>query len=84
MPRFNTFTQIFAVADLAGTCSNYQITFSMKTIHDHQLDAGNIKKTAIEWLSRQPGVNYAIDMSTIGESPLPEPVRTMADGLLST
>jgi len=68
----------FQVPNLVDTCSNYQITFSMKAIHDHKLDLNSIKKVAIEWLSQQPGINYAIDMTKIGELPVAEPVRSMA------
>jgi predicted AlkP superfamily pyrophosphatase or phosphodiesterase len=67
----------FRAENLVDTCSNYQITFSMKTVHDHQLDLNSIKKVAVEYLSRQPGILYAIDMSKVGELPVAEPVRSM-------
>jgi predicted AlkP superfamily pyrophosphatase or phosphodiesterase len=67
----------FQVAGLVDTCSNYQITFSMKAIHEHKLDLNSIKKVAVEYLSQQPGINYAIDMSKVGELPVPEPIRSM-------
>jgi arylsulfatase A-like enzyme len=67
----------FNVQGLADTCSNYQITFSQNVLRDHQLDIHAVKKVAIEWLGRQPGITYAIDMSTVGESPVAEPVRSM-------
>src|SRR5882757_2470565 len=70
-------SRTFQVPNLVDTCSNYQIDFSMKTIHEHNLDLEAIKKVALEYLRQQPGINYAIDMSKVGESPLPEPVRTM-------
>jgi predicted AlkP superfamily pyrophosphatase or phosphodiesterase len=69
--------QKFQAPGLVDTCSNYQIDFSMKTVHEHNLDLEAIKKVALEYLRQQPGINYAIDMSKVGESPLPEPVRTM-------
>jgi predicted AlkP superfamily pyrophosphatase or phosphodiesterase len=67
----------FQADNLVDTCSNYQITFSMKAIHEHKLDLNSIKKVAIDWLSQQPGINYAIDLSKIGELPVAEPVRSM-------
>jgi len=62
---------------LVDTISNYQITFANKTIHDKKLDFNAIKKTSLEWLRRQPGITYALDMANVGESPVAEPVRSM-------
>ena len=67
----------FNAAGIADTCSNYQITFSQKVLKEHKLDMNAIKKASIEWLSQQPGVEYAIDLSKVGESPVAEPVRSM-------
>jgi predicted AlkP superfamily pyrophosphatase or phosphodiesterase len=67
----------FHAQNLVDTISNYQVHFRLKTIRDQGLDFSAIKKMALEWLRRQPGITYAIDMANIGESPVAEPVRTM-------
>lgn len=67
----------FQTQRLVDTISNYQVTFSMKTIRDKKLDFNAIKKVAVEWLRQQPGITYAIDMEKAGELPLAEPVRSM-------
>ena len=67
----------FQTPNLVDTISNYQITFANKTIRDKKLDFNAIKKTALEWLRRQPAITYAIDMANVGESPVAEPVRSM-------
>ncbi|HVU93953.1 MAG TPA: alkaline phosphatase PafA [Puia sp.] len=67
----------FQTPHLVDTVSNYQVTFSMTTIRDKKLEFNAIKKTALEWLRRQPGITYAIDMANVGESPVAEPVRSM-------
>ena len=67
----------FKVPKLVDTISNYQITFSAKTIQDKNLDFNAIKKVCLDWLRQQPGITYAIDMERIGESPVAEPVRSM-------
>jgi predicted AlkP superfamily pyrophosphatase or phosphodiesterase len=67
----------FGVEGIADTCSNYQIIFSQKVLKEHKLDMNAIKKASIEWLSQQPGIEYAIDLSKVGESPVAEPVRSM-------
>ncbi len=36
-----------------------------------------MKKLAIDYLKKQPGVNYAVDMDKIQEAPVPEPIKTM-------
>jgi len=74
----------FNVTGLADTLVNYQISFSQKTIREHKLDLNAIKKASVEWLSQQPGITYAIDMSRLGELPVAEPVRSMvANGYYS-
>jgi predicted AlkP superfamily pyrophosphatase or phosphodiesterase len=67
----------FQTPNLVDTISNYQVTFSMKTIREKKLEFNAIKKMALEWLRQQPGITYAIDMANVGESPVAEPVRSM-------
>jgi Type I phosphodiesterase / nucleotide pyrophosphatase len=67
----------FQTQRLVDTISNYQVTFSMKTIRDKKLDFNAIKKVAVDWLRQQPGITYAIDMEKAGELPVAEPVRSM-------
>ena len=67
----------FGVEGLVDTISNYQVTFSMRTIRERKLDMGAVRKAAVEWLRQQPGITYAIDMANVGESPVAEPVRSM-------
>ena len=67
----------FAVDNLVDTCTNYQIDFAMKTIEAHHLDFESIKKTSLEYIRQQPGINYAIDMTNIDQSVVPEPVKSM-------
>lgn len=67
----------FAVENLVDTCTNYQIDFAMKAINAHHLDFDAVKTTSLEYLRQQPGINYAIDITDIGQSVVPEPVKTM-------
>jgi predicted AlkP superfamily pyrophosphatase or phosphodiesterase len=69
--------QAFQTPHLVDTISNYQVSFDMRAIRDKKLDLNAIKKTALDFLRRQPGITYAIDLANIGESPVAEPVRTM-------
>lgn len=67
----------FHVPGLVDTITNYQVSFSMKTIHDKKLEFNVVKKASLEYLRQQPGILYAIDMANVGESPVAEPVRSM-------
>jgi predicted AlkP superfamily pyrophosphatase or phosphodiesterase len=67
----------FGTPRLVDTISNYQVSFSMATIRDKKLDFSAIKKVAADWLRRQPGITYAIDMAAVGEAPVAQPVRDM-------
>ncbi len=67
----------FQTPNLVDTISNYQITFSMKTIRDKKLEFNAIKKVALDYLRQQPGITYAMDMANVGETAVAEPVRSM-------
>ena len=49
----------------------------MPRIYRDRLDFHAIKKATVDYLQQQPGVLYALDMSTIGEAPIPEPLKKM-------
>jgi hypothetical protein len=67
----------FGSSGLVDTISNYQVTFSQSRIRSKKLDFNAVKQVAVDWLRRQPGITYAIDMATVGESTIAEPVRDM-------
>jgi predicted AlkP superfamily pyrophosphatase or phosphodiesterase len=69
--------QKFGVDNLVIDCMNYQVDFATGKINAHGLDPDAVKKAALGYLRQQPGMNYAIDMADVGESAVPEPVRTM-------
>jgi predicted AlkP superfamily pyrophosphatase or phosphodiesterase len=67
----------FGVEKLVRSGMNYQINFDMNAIDTRQLNFDSIKKVTVDYLRRQPGITYAIDVSKIGEEPVPEPLKTM-------
>ena len=67
----------FGVEKLVRSGMNYQVNFDLQKISAQQLDFDAIKKYSVDFLQQQPGVNYAVDLSKIGESPVPEPIKTM-------
>jgi predicted AlkP superfamily pyrophosphatase or phosphodiesterase len=56
---------------------NYQINFDMEKIAAYNADFDVIKKLVVDYLKKQPGVAYAVDIEKIQDAPIPEPIKTM-------
>jgi hypothetical protein len=69
--------QKFQSANLVRSISNDLVNFNLDKIYTSTLDFEAIKKTTVEFLQRQPGIQMAVDVSSIGESPIPEPIKMM-------
>jgi predicted AlkP superfamily pyrophosphatase or phosphodiesterase len=69
--------QNFGADDLIKSGINYHVNFNLKKIDSLGLNYDSIKKIAVEFLSKQPGVEFAVDIDNIGVSPVPEPIKTM-------
>jgi predicted AlkP superfamily pyrophosphatase or phosphodiesterase len=59
------------------SASNYQINFDLEKIAAYNADFSQIKKLVVEYLQKQPGVNYAVDMEKIQDAIIPEPIKSM-------
>ncbi|PSL35509.1 alkaline phosphatase PafA [Chitinophaga ginsengisoli] len=67
----------FGADKLALTSENYHIGFDLKTISAQKLDYDAIKKITVQYLQKLPGVQFAADVDNLGNSPIPEPIKTM-------
>lgn len=67
----------FSVTGLVRAIFNYQVNFDLNKINTGNLNFEAIKKTAVEFLQKQPGISFAVDMATIGTAPVPEKVKNM-------
>jgi hypothetical protein len=67
----------FQIAGLVRSITNYQVNFDLNKISAAGLDFDAIRKTAVDFLQRQPGIAYAVDMAWIGRAPVPERLKTM-------
>jgi predicted AlkP superfamily pyrophosphatase or phosphodiesterase len=67
----------FGTEKLVMSGMNYQVNFDMGKVYGKHLDFDAVKKTTVEYLQQQPGITYAVDVSKIGASPIPEPIKTM-------
>ncbi len=56
---------------------NYQINFDLEKIAAYNADFDAIKKLVVDYLKKQPGVNYAVDMDKLQDAAIPEPVKSM-------
>lgn len=74
----NMLKERFGAERLALTAENYHIGFDLKTIESKKLDYDAIKKATVQYLQKLPGVEFAADMDNLGNSPLPEPIKSMA------
>jgi predicted AlkP superfamily pyrophosphatase or phosphodiesterase len=67
----------FSVDTLVRSGTNYHVNFNINKIEQQHLNYDSVKNVSVEWLQRQPGVQNAVDIAHIGESPMVEPVKTM-------
>ncbi len=56
---------------------NYQINFDMEKIAAYNADFDAIKKLVVDYLKKQPGVAYAVDIEKIQDAPMPELIKSM-------
>ena len=66
----------FANNKLILGLDNYQIYLNHKLIEEKELDADKIKQTIIKNLNKDPRVLYAVDLEEVGESAIPEPIKS--------
>jgi predicted AlkP superfamily pyrophosphatase or phosphodiesterase len=69
--------QKFGISNAIRSGENYQINFDLAKIATSNADFDAIKKLAVDYLKKQPGVLYAVDIEKIQDAAIPEPVRTM-------
>jgi len=59
------------------SAGNYQINFDLERIAAYNADFNAIKKLVVDYLKKQPGVSYAVDMDKVEDAAIPEPIKTM-------
>ena len=67
----------FQSGNLVRSISNDRVNFDINKIYSSSLDFDQIKKQSVDFLQRQPGIMAAVDINRVGESPIPEPIKTM-------
>jgi hypothetical protein len=69
--------QKYGISKTIRSAQNYQINFDLEKIAAANADFDGIKKVTVEYLKKQPGVAYAVDMDRVQDAAIPEPLRTM-------
>lgn len=67
----------FQTMGLVRSITNYQVNFDLNKIASANLDFNAIRQTSVDFLQKQPGINYVVDMAWIGRAPVPEKIKTM-------
>lgn len=67
----------FGTDKLISSSINYHFSFDLKKISENNLDYDAVKKAAVSFLQKQPGIQFAVDIDNIGFAPIPEPVKSM-------
>src|SRR5690606_14475299 len=56
--------------------ASYQVNFNHNVIRDHKLDFSVVKNLTIDFLLKQEGIMYAIDMDNASQATIVEPIKT--------
>lgn len=65
----------FQQQNLVRAVTNYQVNFDLNKVAS--LDFEAIKKLVVDFLQRQPGILFAVDMASVGRPSVPEKLRNM-------
>src|SRR5690606_23813178 len=65
----------FGSEGLINSLMNYQVHLNYKLIEEKQLDIEKIKLSAIEFLKKQSGVSYVVDMEKVQSASIPKLIR---------
>ena len=67
----------FGIKELIRSEVSDQVNFDMKKINSQHLDFDSIKMITVRYLREQPGVAFAVDITKINETPIPNTLKTM-------
>src|SRR5690606_17104347 len=56
--------------------ASYQVNYDMELLARNKLDISVLKKLTVDYLKKQPGVMYAVDMEKVNEAPVPDWIKT--------
>jgi len=69
--------QKYGIDKAIRSAENFQIGFELKKVEEANADFSGIKALVVDFLKKQPGINYAVDIDRLQDAPIPEPIKTM-------
>lgn len=66
----------FGLDKLVTSSINYHLSFDVDRITQNKLSYEAVKKAAVVFLQKHPGIQFAADIDQIGLAPIPEPIKT--------
>ncbi|MDQ6764422.1 MAG: alkaline phosphatase family protein, partial [Bacteroidota bacterium] len=76
--KLNTaLAQKFGLNGLVTSGINYQVNFDLHKIDSSRINFDAVKKVTVDFLQKQPGVEFAVDIENIGAAPIPTQIKTM-------
>ncbi len=73
----DTLAKVTGISNLVRSTANYYINYNLRRIDSAGLSADLVKKISLQWLNRQTGLQYVIDIDALMTTPLPQPLRDM-------
>lgn len=74
----------YDVKNLVLSIGSYEVNLNNQLIADKKISPDAIKFDCIEWLKKQPGVQYVIDLQNAQNATVPEWIRTRAINAYNT
>lgn len=66
-----------SVINLVLGMPNYQVTLDNNLVEKLKLDRQAVKDFIMDWLRKQDGVSFVVDLEHMEKSPMPEPLKSM-------
>src|SRR5690606_4023502 len=68
----------YKVKELVRSLYNYTVNFNYDLIDKHAINIDDLKRDCINYLKRQPGISFVIDMAKAGDASVPALVKENA------
>jgi hypothetical protein len=67
----------FGVENLVRSATNYHINFDNDKIESSHVNYDSLKAAVVNFLNKQPGIQFAVDIDHIGDASIPQPIKSM-------
>jgi predicted AlkP superfamily pyrophosphatase or phosphodiesterase len=67
----------YSIKKVIRSGRNFQLNFDLAKIEAAHIDFTEMKKLVTDYLKKQPGVNYAVDLDQVESATIPDPLKKM-------